>query len=198
MQRFGVHLHLLYTKGMNNTSDEQELIAGCKRGEAQARRLLYERYAPAMLSVCTRYAGGDRETARDLLQDGFVKVLTKIGSYTGEGSFAGWIRRVFVTTALEWLRRNDALKLSVSVDECHDTVDEASVSALEKLSADELMQCIARLPDGYRTIFNLYAIEGYSHAEIAGMLHIKEASSRSQFARARQMLQKEILRADAR
>lgn len=178
--------------GMDNTFDEQDLIAGCKRGDSQARRRLYEQYAPAMLSVCTRYAG-DRETARDLLQEGFIKVFTKIGGYSGSGSFSGWMRRVFVTTALEYLRQNDALKLSVSIDECGDRMDEESHSALESLSADELLKCIAALPDGYRTIFNLYAIEGYSHAEIARMMHIKESSSRSQFGRARQMLQKKIL-----
>lgn len=177
---------------MDTTFDEQEIIAGCKRGDAQARRRLYERYASSMLAVCTRYAG-DRETARDLLQEGFIRVFTKIGGYRGCGSLEGWMRRVFATTALEQLRRADVLRQSVGTDECLDLPDECAPSAVERLSADELLQCVAELPDGYRTVFNLYAIEGYSHAEIADMLHIREASSRSQFARARQMLQQMVL-----
>ena len=177
---------------MDSTFDEQEVIAGCKRGDGQARRWLYERYAPSMLSVCTRYAG-DRDTARDLLQEGFIRVFTKIGGYRGSGSLEGWMRRVFVTTALEQLRRADVLRQSVAADECLDLPDECTPSAVERISVDELLQCVAALPDGYRTVFNLYAIEGYSHAEIADMLHIREASSRSQFARARQMLQQMVL-----
>lgn len=176
---------------MSRIIEEQEIIVGCKRGEAWARKQLYEQFAPAMLSVCTRYAG-NRETARDLLQDGFIKVYTKINTYSGSGSFAGWLRRIFVTTALEFLRHNDVIKQSVNIDECSEIADEIGHSAVEKLSADDLLKCIAELPDGYRTIFNLYAIEGYTHAEIAEMLHIQESSSRSQFGRARLLLQKNI------
>ena len=162
--------------------DEQLLIAGCKRGESWARKEVYELYAPAMMSVCMRYVN-NRETARDLLQD---------GSYTGSGAFPGWVRRVFVTTALEYLRKNDAIRLSVNFDDCGDLADEVDVSALDRLSADDLHACIARLPNGYRTVFNLYAIEGYSHSEIAEMLHISEVTSRTQFIRARKVLQKSV------
>lgn len=176
---------------MSRTFDEQEIIAGCRRGEAQARKQLYEQFAPAMLSVCARYSG-NRDTARDLLQDGFIKVFTKIDTFTGSGSFAGWIRRIFVTTSLEFLRQKDALRLSINLDELNNIADEIDISIVDKLSADDLMKCISELPDGYRTIFNLYAIEGYSHAEIAEMLHVKESSSRSQFGRARQLLQRKI------
>ncbi len=171
--------------------DEQLLIAGCKRGESWARKEVYELYAPAMMSVCMRYVN-NRETACDLLQDGFIKIFTKIGSYTGTGAFSGWVRRVFVTTALEYLRKNDAIRLSVNFDDCGDLVDEVDVSALDRLSADDLHACIARLPNGYRTVFNLYAIEGYSHSEIAEMLHISEVTSRTQFIRARKVLQKSV------
>lgn len=177
---------------MNCTFDEQEIIAGCKQGKASARKSLYEQFAPAMLAVCVRYTG-NRETARDLLQDGFIKVFTKIDTYSASGSFAGWMRRVFVTTALEYLRQNDALKLSMSIDEVSGIADNENWSVVQKLSADDLLKCVSELPEGYRTIFNLYAIEGYSHAEIAKMMQIKEGTSRSQFARARQMLQKKIL-----
>lgn len=171
--------------------DEQLLIDGCKRGESWARKEIYEQYAPLMMSVCMRYVN-DRETARDLLQDGFIKIFTKIGSFTGAGAFPGWVRRVFVTTALEYLRKNDAIRMSMNYDECGELPDEMDVSVLDRLSADDLHACIARLPDGYRTVFNLYAIEGYSHSEIAAMLHISEVTSRTQFIRARKVLQKSV------
>lgn len=168
--------------------DEQLLIDGCKRGEAKARKELYELYAPAMMSVCARYSG-NRETARDLLQDGFIKVFTRIDSYAATGPFGAWIRKVFVTTALEHIRKQDVLRSGVCLDACEEQVKDLDASVLDYLSADDLLNCIAQLPDGYRTVFNLYAIEGYSHREIAGMLHIQEASSRSQFIRARRALQ---------
>lgn len=169
--------------------DEAQLIAGCKRGDASARKELYERYAPLMLSVCMRYVN-DREVARDLLQDGFIKIYTKIGDYAATGAFGGWIRRVFVTTALEYLRASERQRQELSLDEARDGLEDVNYSVLDRLSADDLMGCIARLPAGYRTVFNLYAIEGYSHSEIAQMLHIREVTSRTQFIRARATLQK--------
>lgn len=171
--------------------DEQLLIAGCKRGESWARKKVYELYAPVMMGVCMRYVN-NRQTAQDLLQDGFIKVYTKIDSYSGTGAFAGWIRRIFVTTALEHLRQNQALRQGVNVDDCHDVIESFDPSVIERLSADDLMACIAQLPNGFRTVFNLFAIEGYSHGEIAKMLNIKESTSRSQFVRARKILQKNV------
>ena len=171
--------------------DERQLIEGCARGESWARERVYRLYAPAMLSVCLRYVG-DEETARDLLQDGFIKVFTKIRSYSGAGAFGGWVRRIFVTTALEYLRSSERTRQSVSLEDCGDRLEDTDYSALDRLSADDLLACVARLPAGYRTVFNLYAIEGYSHAEIARMLHIREASSRSQFIRARNALRKSV------
>ncbi len=170
---------------------EQKLIKGCKSGESWAQKQLYERYASAMLSVCIRYTG-ERESARDLLHDGFIKVFTKISTYTGAGSFPGWVRKIFITTALEHLRMNSALRFSVDVDEFANEIEDVNISAFERLSADELLACVAQLPDGFRTIFNLHAIEGYSHAEIAQMLNIQESTSRSQYYRARQILQKSV------
>lgn len=171
--------------------DEQLLIAGCKRGESWARKQLYEIHAPVMMSVCMRYVN-NKETAEDLLQDGFIKVFTKIDTFSEIGSLGGWIRRVFVTTALEYLRQNNALKLSINIEDCNDRIEHISISAIEHLSAEELLACISTLPDGFRTIFNLFAIEGYSHKEIAIMLNIKESTSRSQFVRARKTLQKSV------
>lgn len=156
-----------------------------------ARKELYELYAPAMMSVCARYVH-DRETARDLLQDGFIKVFTKIQTYSATGPFGAWLRRVFVTTALEYLRKYDALRSSAPIDEYGEQVEDVDASVLDRLSADDLLECISRLPTGYRTVFNLYAIEGYTHKEIAAMLHIQEITSRSQFARARKALQEMV------
>jgi len=172
-------------------SDEEQLIAGCKEGKPRAQKKLFEQYASVMLSVCVRYVP-DRETARDILQDGFIKIYTKINTYSGEGSFAGWIRRIFVTTALEYLRQNDALRQSASIEEYYNTIVDEKETVLDKISADDLMDCISKLPNGYRTIFNLYAIEGYSHSEIAEMIGISESTSRSQYMRARNILQKNV------
>ena len=168
--------------------EEHELIAGCKCNEMWARKELYERYAGTMLSLCVRYIG-DRDAARDVLQDGFLKVFTKIGDYAGTGSFEGWMKRIFINTALRELQKKHFLPISGEYEEI---IEDTGVSALEKLSADDLHRCIAELPDGFRTVFNLYAVEGYSHAEISKMLQIKEVTSRSQFMRARQMLQKKV------
>ncbi|MDD4992283.1 MAG: sigma-70 family RNA polymerase sigma factor [Paludibacter sp.] len=174
------------------TRNEQELIAACRDGKSWAQREIYEQHAPTMMSVCFRYVN-DRETARDLLQDGFIKVFSKVDTYSGSGSFAGWMRRIFVTTALEHLRQNDALKQSESIDDYNHSIEDVDVSVLENISANDLMRCISELPDGYRTVFNLYAIEGYSHAEIGNILNISENTSRSQFMRARKLLQKTVL-----
>lgn len=171
--------------------EEQELIAACKRKEMWAQKKLYEQYASTMMGICIRYVS-DRETARDLLQDGFIKVFTKIDTYSGLGSFEGWLRKVFITTALEYLRSSKLVFDNKDIEQYANTIENYDVTVIEKLSADDLMGCIAELPDGFRTVFNLYAIEGYSHAEIAGMLRIKEGTSRSQFARARQILQEKV------
>lgn len=170
---------------------EPELIEGCKRKDPKAQRSLYEQYANRMLSVCIRYVS-DYELAEDMLQEGFVKIFNKVETFRGEGSFAGWIRRIFVTTCLEYLRKNNPLKFNIDIEEYRDIEDGTNISAISKLNADDLMQCIDRLPVGYRTVFNLYAIEGYSHKEISQMLKIKENSSQSQLTRARKLLQREI------
>lgn len=171
--------------------DETMLIAGCRRGEPAARKELYERYAPAMMSLCMRYVGR-RETARDLLQDGFIKLFTKIHTYSGAGAFGGWVRRIFVTTALEYLRASRSEQAELSLDANDYALEDPGENALDRLSADELMDCIACLPAGYRTVFNLHAIEGYAHHEIARMLHIQEVTSRTQFIRARNTLRKRV------
>lgn len=172
--------------------DEQLLITGCRRGESWARKQIYEKYAPSMMSLCVRYVN-DKETARDLMQDGFVKIFTKIHTYSGEGAFGGWIRRIFVTTALEYLRSKEVMTMYMSIDNVSHQMEAVDHTVMEQLSANELMDCIGELPPGYRTVFNMYAIEGYSHKEIAAMLGINESTSRTQFIRARYSLQKSVL-----
>jgi RNA polymerase sigma-70 factor (ECF subfamily) len=168
--------------------NEHDLIAACAKGNVVAQRQLYDKYAGKMLGVCLRYTGA-REVARDLLHDGFIRLFNKIKTYRGEGSFEGWMRKLFVNTALEYLRKKDVLK---KYEDYTASIPAADYSAFEKISADELMEKIATLPAGYRTVFNLYAIEGYAHQEIAALLHISESASRSQYARARNCLQKMV------
>jgi len=172
--------------------EEKQLIDGCIRGETKARKMMYELHAPAMMSVCLRYVC-NRETARDLLHDGFVKLFTKIHTYSGTGSFNGWVRRIFVTTALEYLRRNRRLLFGADVgyDDTQET--EQDISPFEHLSAEELLARIARLPDKYRTVFNLHAIEEYTHLEISKELGINESTVRSQYCRALKLLQKSFI-----
>ena len=170
--------------------DETQLINGCRKGDRLAQKELYERDSRKMMGVCLRYVN-DRETARDLLQDGFVKVFTSMDSYSGIGSFEGWMRKIFVNCALEYLRKSDVLRESTDLDNTAELI-QPDASAISNMSAAELMQLVQELPAGFRTVFNLFAIEGYSHKEISDMLNITESTSRSQFTRAKQMLQKRI------
>lgn len=170
--------------------NERKLIEACKNNDASAQKLLYETFVRKMMSVCLRYAD-NREMAEDFLQEGFIKVFSSIRSYSYEGSFEGWMRRVFVNTALESLRKNDLLRNGVDLDSL-DPQQEADYSAVDKISADELMELIAQLPPGFRTVFNMFAVEGYSHKEIAHALNITESTSRSQYTRAKKLLQKWI------
>ena len=171
--------------------DEQVIIDACVRGESWARKRVYELYAPTMMSLCLRYVG-DYETARDLLQDGFIKVFTRIDSYSNKGVFAGWVHRIFVTTSLEYLRKTDALRSAVDIADYNEQLKDVDVSVLDKLSEDDLMDCVRKLPPGYRAVFNMYAIEGYSHKEIAEALGISVETSKTQFHRARNALQKRV------
>ena len=172
--------------------DEKQLIEGCVRGDLWAQKRMYELHAPSMMSICQRYVC-NRDTARDLMHDGFVKLFAKIHSYSGAGSFNGWMKRVFVTTALEHLRRNDVLRQTVDINDVDYPSDEYDISEFEHLTVDDLLACIANLSEGYRTIFNLHAIEGFTHVEIAKALKINEGTVRSQYAKARQLLQKMVM-----
>lgn len=170
--------------------NEQRLIEGCRKGNRIAQKELYDTYSRKMLGVCLRYIS-DRETARDLLQEGFVKVFTSINNYSGIGSFEGWMRKIFVNCALEYLRKTDVLRDATDLDHTME-LSEPDSSVVSGMEAAELMQLVQELPTGFRTVFNLYAIEGYSHKEIGEILDITESTSRSQLTRAKQLLQRRI------
>ena len=185
MQHFKLELHLNSRK-----NDVDDLIRRCKRGEARAQQSLYQGLAPKMFSVCLRYMG-DRDAAEDVLQDGFITLFSKLDSYTGEGSFEGWARKIFVYTALMSLRKNDVLKESEDVSEAWGLSGDEP-GALGDIGYKELMTLVEELPPGFRTVFNMYVVEGYSHKEIAEELGISENTSRSQLQRARMLLQRRI------
>ena len=174
---------------MTETFDIQ-LIKSCRKGDRAAQRVLYDRLAPRMFPVCIRYVG-DRTLAEDILQDGFVTLFTKLDNYKGDGSFEGWARRIFVTTALMHLRKKDALKMSDDLEVAKGLKTEVT-GQIANIGYKELMEMVMSLPTGFRTVFNMDAVEGYSHKEIADILGISEVTSRTQYSRARAILQSKI------
>ncbi len=165
-------------------------IEKSKQGDRRAQKAIYDALSGKMFALCLRYLG-DRETAEDALQDGFVTLFAKLDTYSGEGSFEGWARKIFVNTALMILRKNDVLKDAEDVDSAWNVSSEAP-SAVQNLSYKELCRMIAELPPGFRTVFNMFVVEGYSHNDIAEALGISVNTSRSQLLRARAMLQAKI------
>lgn len=200
MQHFGQNLHLnTRVKDQNQPGEKdvttlnvQNIIALCKKGDRSAQKVLFESLSPKMFAVCLRYMG-DRDAAEDVLQEGFISLFSKLESYSGDGSFEGWARKVFVNTALMTLRKNDVLKQSAEIESAFG-VSSGGSSAIQNISYQELLKIISELPVGYRTVFNMFAIEGYSHREISEALGISEATSRSQLQRARVILQGKIKR----
>lgn len=172
---------------------EEELSLQCQRGDMQARRTLYERYGGGLMAICLRYIG-DRETAEDVLHDGFLRIFQSIKqfSYQGEGSLKAWLSRVMVNEALGYLRKkNVQLQQEVLMTEIPDVPD-TDDSDLNDIPRSVLMKFISELPDGYRTVFNLYVFEEKSHKKIASLLGITEHTSSSQFYRAKSLLIKKI------
>jgi len=167
-----------------------QLIESCRKGDRASQKAIYDRLASRMFPICIRYAG-DRESAQDILQDGFITLFTKLEDFKGDGSFEGWARRIFVTTALMYLRKKDVLKMSDDLDLARGLKAD-TVTQTQNLGYKELMELIMTLPPGFRTVFNLYALEGYSHKEIGEMLGISETTSRTQLSRARIWLQNKI------
>lgn len=169
-------------------TDEKTLIEGCLKGYESYRYELYKRYSGKMYAVCKRYAGS-REDAEDYLQEAFVKVFDKINTFQFNGSLEGWVRRVVVHTCLNNLRSR---KLYYDISESAPIPDLNTPNAIHDLGEQELMKLVQNLPAGYRTVFNMYAIDGYDHAEIAECLGINEGTSRSQLAKARMWLKNAI------
>ena len=167
---------------------EQELIRQCLENNRVAQRELYQHFASRMMAVCYRYARS-REDAEEILQESFVKVFTQLKKFRGEGSFEGWIRKIVVNTALQQIRKDMHRMKDISFP---DNLEVPGVHLSPSAEADELMDLIRQLPQGYRAVFNLYAIEGYAHKEIAEMLGINEGTSRSQYLRARAWLAKQL------
>lgn len=165
--------------------NEESIIRGCLRGSVQSQKHLYERYAGKMYAVCLRYARAPADAA-DILQEGFVKVFTKMEQFNFQGSFEGWVRRIMVNTALRTYQRQRFDFEQSGYERLPDMP--VDPDALATLSEKELLTLIAKLPDGYRMVFNLVAIEGYSHAEAAELLGIQESTSRSQLTKARRWL----------
>jgi RNA polymerase sigma factor (sigma-70 family) len=168
---------------------DEQLVLGCVKGDPVAQKALYQQFSRKMMSICMRYAN-NRDQAQDILQDGFVKVFQKIDHYRGEGPLGGWIARTMVNTALDHIRRNKPYDHSLDLTEAehlHATEDEQVLSRHEHRRADGPDP---GLPPGYRTVFNLFAIEGWPHKEIAEHLGISENTSKSQFMKARAYLRK--------
>jgi len=170
----------------NHTTPESDLISGCIDGNRRMQEELYRRFSPRMYAVCLRYASSSDE-AEDILQEGFIKIFKKLGSYRGEGSFEGWIRRVFVNTAIEHFRRRRYLQPVTEKEE--NTVEGKYLSVLDSLAEKDILELIRQLSPGYRTVFNMYVVEGYTHKEIGDMLGISEGTSKSQLSRAKVILQ---------
>ncbi|MCX7743464.1 MAG: RNA polymerase sigma factor [Flavobacteriales bacterium] len=170
-----------------------EIIEGCRKGKQLAQSELFRLHAPKLLGVCFRYVGS-RELAEDLLQDTFVKIFANIHSYRGDGSFEGWMRIIAVNTCLSWIRKNKNLAREIELNQKHDRMfEEQEESEVFPITADVLMQQISTLPDGYRVVLNLFAIEGFSHKQISEKLGISESTSRSQYSRAKSFLSKKVM-----
>jgi len=169
---------------------ENELIEGCKKRESHAQRQLYDRFSGKMYALCNRYVK-DKMEAEDVLVSSFTKVFERIDQYKGEGSFEGWLRKVVVNESLSYLRKNKNMYLETDIEAIDHEPDFETIDT--QLETEDLLKMINALPTGYRIVFNMYAIDGFSHKEIASHLGINENTSKSQLSRARAMLQRNLL-----
>jgi len=169
--------------------NEKELIRGCQNLDGTAQHMLFKVYAGKLMTICRRYSG-DRHEAEDMLQEAFIKIFKNINQYKSIGSFEGWIRRITVNAAIQVLQKRKIRFTEIkNVSYEPESPDN---SALSDLETEDLLKVVSQLPDGYRTVFNLYVVEGYSHEEIAHMMKIEIATSRSQLSKARAMLREKI------
>ena len=170
---------------------DEQLVKECVSGNAIAQKKFYDLFARKMMGVCMRYAGNYDE-AQDVLQDGFIKIFNKLPKFESKGSLEGWIRRIMVNTALDSYRKNKKHQGNVDVDSVGFMLEKEDYT-IEELNAQELLKIIHSIPEGYRVVFNLFAIEGYSHKEIAEQLGVTESTSKSQFSRAKKLLRKLLI-----
>jgi RNA polymerase sigma factor (sigma-70 family) len=178
---------------IQKSTRETDIVEQCKKQHAKAQRMLYDRYAPLMMGLCSRYVPGAAE-AEDVMIGGFMKIFAKIDDFEGKGSFEGWMKRIMINEALAYIRRNKSMYLETDIETAEREPDYDRIDS--ELEARDLLNMVQELPGGYRTVFNLYAIEGYSHKEIAELLGINENTSKSQLSRARMQLQRKILDSD--
>lgn len=170
--------------------EDDLLVNECAKGNSKAQRALFDKFAPKMMAVCLRYIKNNQE-AEDVLQDSFVKVFQKIAEFKMEGSLEGWVRRIVVNTALDSIRRNKKLLDDMQVEEVQYKVPFTD-HQFDSMQVELLMKLISEMPDGYRVVFNMFAIEGYSHKEIAETLGVTENTSKSQYSRARAFLRTQL------
>jgi RNA polymerase sigma-70 factor (ECF subfamily) len=170
---------------------DKELVEGCLSRDYSCQEAFYRRFAGKMYALCLRYANDSYE-AEDMLQEGFIRVFDYLKQFRFEGSLDGWVRRIIVNTAITIYRKNKKIHLQEDLENVQDEAGDFSMDALDKLQTKDLLKLISRLPEGYRMVFNLYAVEGYSHKEIADMMGISESTSKSQFMKSRRHLLKSL------
>lgn len=167
-----------------------DIIKGCRRGNSRAQAELFERFSARLLGVCRRYVGASAE-AEDTMIGGFMKIFDKINQFKGEGSFEGWMVRIMVNESLTYIRRNKSMSLEVSIEKADREPNYEVI--YDNYDTDQLLKLVDELPIGYRTVFNLYVLEGYSHKEIAELLGVSTNASKSQLSRARAQLRHKVL-----
>ncbi|MEN8158300.1 MAG: sigma-70 family RNA polymerase sigma factor [Bacteroidota bacterium] len=172
---------------------EKDILAGCIKGKHWAQRELFERYSRLLLGVCNRYAKNIEE-AEDIMQEGFVKIFLNIKEFKADGSLIAWMRRIMINTAITHYHKMRKHRYHDDLDEVQETRFEETTWSEAEFTREELYDVIHQMPDGYRMVFNLYAVEGYKHREIAEILNIDENTSKSQYSRARRWLQERLLK----
>jgi RNA polymerase sigma factor (sigma-70 family) len=168
-----------------------EVISGCIKNRRKAQIELYKQYAPVLLAICSRYIA-DKSEAEDILQEAFFKILKSIKEYSGKGHFENWMKKIVVNTAITHFHREKKHYYHEEIETVNEVELQFNLSPDKEFEAKELQQLIERMPEGYRIIFNLFAIEGFKHKEIAEQLHIEESTSKTQYLRARNWLLKEM------
>jgi RNA polymerase sigma factor (sigma-70 family) len=177
---------------------EEEIIKGCKNGSPDAQEALYKKYSSRMKMICLRYVKNTFE-AEDLFHESLIKIFNKINTYTGKGSFSGWINSITVRTAIDHYHKENKIRNTSQeygmeeVNHSEEDGDDQFHRIAAQLQVDDLLAMVNKLPDGYRMVFNLYAIENYSHKEISKLLHISEGTSKSQLSKARKHLKEWIV-----